>query len=89
MAGGRVSEIDGRVTCVTDSSLRDGGDGKSVESTRGASMKYLQHLIILSVTITFQADAVSPIIRNVARGSTLKCVADLTGGLPLEVWKSS
>ena len=52
-------------------------------------MKYLQHLIILSVTITFLADAVSPIIRNVARGSTLKCVADLTGGLPLEVWKSS
>mmetsp|Transcript_14201 Transcript_14201/g.20281 ORF Transcript_14201/g.20281 Transcript_14201/m.20281 type:complete len:387 (+) Transcript_14201:15-1175(+) len=29
------------------------------------------------------------ILRNLARGSALKCLADLGGGLPFEVWKSS
>lgn len=35
------------------------------------------------------AVVVPPVVRNLARGSMLKCLADLTGGLPLEVWKSS
>ncbi|KAL3801250.1 hypothetical protein HJC23_012650 [Cyclotella cryptica] len=35
------------------------------------------------------AVVVPPVLRNLARGSILKCLADLTGGLPLEVWKSS
>mmetsp|Transcript_8971 Transcript_8971/g.26809 ORF Transcript_8971/g.26809 Transcript_8971/m.26809 type:complete len:367 (-) Transcript_8971:46-1146(-) len=30
-----------------------------------------------------------PVLRNLARGSALRCVCDLCGGLPLEVWKSS
>jgi len=34
------------------------------------------------------AVVVTPVMRNLARGSILKCLADLTGGLPLEVWKS-
>jgi len=29
------------------------------------------------------------LVKNLAKGSFLKCAADLTGGLPLEVWKSS
>lgn len=35
------------------------------------------------------AVVVPPVVANLARGSILKCLADLTGGLPLEVWKSS
>lgn len=35
------------------------------------------------------AVVVPPVLQNLARGSVLKCLADLTGGLPLEVWKSS
>ncbi|KAL7548322.1 hypothetical protein ACHAWF_011607 [Thalassiosira exigua] len=35
------------------------------------------------------AVAIPPVVQTLARGSILKCLADLTGGLPLEVWKSS
>eukprot|EP00547_Thalassionema_nitzschioides_P010243 CAMPEP_0194228176 /NCGR_PEP_ID=MMETSP0156-20130528/43238_1 /TAXON_ID=33649 /ORGANISM="Thalassionema nitzschioides, Strain L26-B" /LENGTH=315 /DNA_ID=CAMNT_0038960683 /DNA_START=2366 /DNA_END=3310 /DNA_ORIENTATION=- len=31
----------------------------------------------------------SPVLKNLARGSALKCLADLCGGLPFEVWKSN
>ena len=33
--------------------------------------------------------AIPPVVKNLARGSFLKCLADISGGLPLEVWKSS
>ena len=45
--------------------------------------------IITSRLIIIQASPVGSVIRNFARGSALKCTADLCGGLPVEVWKSS
>lgn len=36
------------------------------------------------------AHSLSPgVVHDLARGSALKCIADLSGGLPCEVWKSS
>mmetsp|Transcript_1303 Transcript_1303/g.2766 ORF Transcript_1303/g.2766 Transcript_1303/m.2766 type:complete len:303 (+) Transcript_1303:113-1021(+) len=50
--------------------------------------------VLVSVHLCFNhVDAISQIkgtlVRNLARGSALKMVCDLSGGLPLEVWKSS
>jgi len=53
--------------------------------------------LILSLVLTAKptvvsSTAVSPpphVFRNLARGSALKMIADLGGGLPFEVWKSS
>ena len=63
----------------------------SLKSSNSESAKMLLFHIVLLLCITAGAMAspVSAVIRNFARGSALKCTADLCGGLPFEVWKSS
>ena len=50
-------------------------------------------LQVLQLLTRVAASAISApannVIRNLARGSALKMAADLSGGLPMEVWKSS
>ena len=60
---------------------------------------HLRFLLILlfvttksSILLFVSSSSIPPpisVVRNLARGSTLKCLADLCGGLPFEVWKSN
>lgn len=45
--------------------------------------------LLLCSSFATLASSTSPVLKNLARGSALKCLADLCGGLPFEVWKSN
>ena len=57
------------------------------------STRWIQFVLVVPFTFFRSAVLALPVqpsvIRNLARGSTLKIMADLSGGLPMEVWKSS
>ena len=57
---------------------QSGGGGNDIQ----LSMNFLKVLVLLSIAVnSCKASAISPVVQNLARGSFLKCVADLTGGL--------
>ncbi|CAB9498109.1 mitochondrial [Seminavis robusta] len=49
----------------------------------------IQQLLLPSVLASVPQLPPTVVIRNLARGSALKMMADLSGGLPMEIWKSS
>lgn len=56
--------------------------------------KCFRHTTIFIILFSLFARTLSSssppgLVRNLARGSALKCIGDLCGGLPFEVWKSS
>mmetsp|Transcript_30091 Transcript_30091/g.66644 ORF Transcript_30091/g.66644 Transcript_30091/m.66644 type:complete len:323 (+) Transcript_30091:15-983(+) len=53
------------------------------------AMRFLSCFLVLLLTATLTVGSSPTVLQNFVRGSALKCAADLCGGLPCEVWKSS